>query len=143
MRKTRLGESVENTATQWRGLTKIGRMIALTVAGIGAAHFILSVTFWLLTIMSGAFGRMSWIQIAGQAASAFFLGLAFLFALMLAWRRVRLSAIMLILTCLISVACFLFDVSHHRYQIQEWNADNGCSHVYITWWWYDDNRMLK
>jgi hypothetical protein len=115
--------------------SKHGRSVAIGFASAGLAHFSVSIFIWFSVIYGGMFGRLGWPHILGQCASALVLFAAFFIALWLAWRGVKVSITIMFVAFFLAVTCFVFDVSHHRYQIAAWNTD-GVSHMYLTWWWY-------
>ena len=123
--------------------SKHGRLIALGCASVGLAHFTISIFFWLAYAFSGFFGRLGWDYILSRSASAYFLFTAFFVALALAWRGVRASVGVMFLAGFIAVACFAFDISHHRYQVRGWEIGGKYTYSYLTWWLYEESRDVQ
>jgi len=115
-----------------------GRWIALITAGLGTAHFAISVFLWALLAGKGLLGRPDWPRIC----TAIVLLGASITAFSLAWKRLRVSQVLILGALLLATGSFWHDVSHHRYQLRGWLAEGEYTYdyTYLTWWWYEERR---
>jgi hypothetical protein len=118
------------------------RLVAIALSGAGAARFVVSVSLWALLTGAGAFGRLGWPYILGHSAAAVLLLAGFLVAFWLAWKRLRISWVLILGALVVAAACFWYDVGHRRYQIRAWTMDGAYEFTYLTWWWYPESRIV-
>jgi hypothetical protein len=121
--------------------SKTARGVLLSIAGVGLAHFSYSLLFWIVGLVRWSPDWATVFRDFGSVVllnSAFLLFISFGAAFLLAWKYQSLAAVVLGAGILSAVLCFRYDASHHRYQINRFGGESGCSHVYFTWWWYND-----
>ncbi len=116
------------------------RVITAVLATLGATHFAGSVFLWLVGLWAGyKLGSLDWVYFSRHAGPAVLLFGAFVTGIVLAWRSRALAVPVTIASIVTAVLCFIYDTSHHHYQIQS-NDGSGCKHSYVTWYWYDDSH---
>jgi hypothetical protein len=121
--------------------SKPARGVLLSIAGIDLAHFAYSLLFWIVGFIKWS---SDWATIFRDFGPVIFLNSAFLLfvsfgaSFLLAWKYRSLAGAVLGASILSAVLCFQYDALHHRYQINRFGRESGCSHVYFTWWWYND-----
>ena len=121
--------------------SKTERGFPLVVSGLGMAHFAISSIVWLWGIsVSLKIGGSDWNYILHRAPPAFLLLAAFITTFIFTWKSRKLAVRMTLLSLAASILCFGYDTRHNFYQIQANELGKGCSHLYFTWWWYDDIR---
>lgn len=113
--------------------------LVLCLSAVGVGHFLVSGVGWALAILVAAKSEGSdWPYIVRHIISLVFLLGLFLGALLVAWRAQKYALVPFVAAVLCTIALFLHDVWQHDYQIGVTRED-GCKHIYITWWWYDDS----
>ena len=116
------------------------RKAVAVVAAVGAAHFFVSIGWWGWVVVSFASSPagLAGIDWSGLrfALPAVLLLVVFLIALVFAWRR-RVAAIFLLALAIpMATLSFIYDTQRGNYQIQVMTSNEGCKHVYLTWWWH-------
>ena len=115
--------------------------LLLGLAGSGVLHFGISISIWCLGLYAALRnGPVTWSAFFYHATAAFVLFVAFVAAFVFALRFQSVSAPLTLISILAAALCFCFDAKRHNYQIQTMYVEKGCSHLYFTWWWYDDSR---
>jgi hypothetical protein len=117
-------------------------LIAMALAGVGLAHFYVSILFWILIVVPSVRRAtvVDWSRLLGPSASAALLFCVFLLALCLAWKGLRISRTLILGGLLAAAASFWYDIGHHRYQMHAWRDDGIHECSYATWWWYAESR---
>jgi hypothetical protein len=116
------------------------------LAIIGSMHFAFSLTTWALYLF--AFYRHDTLNIFCRqmlgALPTLLMLTCYLASFLLAWKRRRRAAVLLVAGLLLSLACFAYDASARNWQfhMENYSAPQG-SHqktfFYCTWWWYDES----
>lgn len=119
--------------------SKPTRFIFFGVASIAKIHFGISVSVWLIALVSALKqGHVDWAYVLSHAMPSFFLFAAFMVSCLLAWKSRVLAVPITVISLIAAVICFRYDATHLNYQVQMMELDKGCTHLYFTWWWYDD-----
>lgn len=122
------------------------RLVVLCFAAIGLLHFSIAGLFWGMGVLIPVFkfgvkgSRTDWAYVFAHATPCFVFLVLFAIAVILALRHRLVSTVILAVALASSAFSFLYDARHHYYQIQAFGGSEGCSHTYITWWWYDDRH---
>ena len=106
------------------------RIIILIGAILCAGHFLASILLWILgsiLLVKYEGVGVDWPMLL-HAIPAIVLFFASVLAVVLVLKRRRFAGLILILTVIISISCFIFDTTKGFYQ--EYRDD------YFTWWWY-------
>jgi len=113
---------------------------------VGLVHFSIAALLWLLAavgavLMAIRFGaaHVSWSSFLQSLPVLAFLA-AFYFAFRASRQRPQLAATGCAALFLAAGALFSYDTAHDRYQMQSLSVPGGCSHFYITWFWWAYDR---
>jgi hypothetical protein len=116
------------------------RRLTVALAAVCSAHFVLSLAAWGLVLWWALHcEEVIWAEFCHAIPAAALL-IVFLASATLAWRGSRVSAAMLFLGVLLSATCFWWDMTWDHWQIQYMTRNEGCKHVYATWWWWHYDR---
>jgi len=121
------------------------RVLRLTCVG-GLIHFALSTLFWLLAFLGALFtaSRIGSSHITWSGFAPAWPGLTLLIGFAVTRHLIpthpRSSALALLGLLLGAAASFHYDMAHDRYQMQSFSPTEGCSHFYLTWFWWSHDR---
>ena len=114
--------------------------------GVGLVHFCIAALLWLLAavgavVMAARVGaaHVTWSSLLQSLPALAFL-VAFYFAFRASRQRPQLAATVCAALFLAAGAMFCYDTAHDRYQMQSLSFPGGCSHFYITWFWWPYDR---
>lgn len=118
------------------------RKVTLTLAILAVLHFLLSSLIWAMFVHAGIRQKWELRPVLLDALPAFLLLLWFATTLLVALRRLRVSAWLLVFGFVASGAFFTYDAVTRNYQLHTENY-HGTGHQktfhYATWWWYDES----
>ncbi len=121
------------------------RVVRIACGG-GVVHFSIAALLWLLAgggavLMAARVGatKIAWTSLFPSLPALAFLA-GFYFAFRASRRRPQLAAITCAALFLAAAAMFRYDTAHDRYQMQAFSVPGGCSHFYITWFWWAYDR---
>src|SRR5688572_14688833 len=122
------------------------RRVIRWACGAGLVHFSIAVLLWLLGTLAAVFtaarigaGHMTWSSLLQSLPAVAFLA-GFYFAFRISPTRPRIRSIACAFLFLAAAATFYYDTSQDRYQVQTLSAQDGCSHFYVTWFWWAYDR---
>lgn len=121
------------------------RRTLLVLSGLGVAHFAISLVAWAAVLTTAwyipATPRPDIVPyLLTHAGPAVALCGVFLAAFVLVWKNRRRAVLVLAIAVVASMGAFAWDTHYDRYQIQTLTLDQGCKHVYCTWWWWEHDR---
>jgi len=140
----------ENGNAQARPRGGWATLLARAASAVLLGHFIVSIGYWCLLVWISARGpHMPWSDwlhyvVCPAAPAVGLLGLSIL-SLVLAMKRKALAWVCIVITVVVSLAAFAYDVSNHRTQIHATEFSErftGQTETYATWWWYQERHPL-
>ncbi len=121
---------------------------AVLALSVGAAvHFAVSCLIWgrfLVDFLRDP--SPPWRRFLLEGGPAGLLLLWFIAAAVLAWRRLRVSAVALLLGMLVAGSLFVHDAATHNWQLHAESyvrRGNEQTFFYFTWWWYDQRWLER
>jgi hypothetical protein len=109
-------------------------LATLGFATLGVLHFSIVVVAWALAVWGADLNSAYvWGYVLKCAWPIPLLFAACIMSFRQAWRQRRSALPLLAAAVAGSVALLVFDVYHHRYQVQIMTAGEGCGHLYCNW----------
>ena len=132
-----LQETVPSKSGRFR--SRWSALIAIVGATVRFGHFLFGSIVWTAAV---ALGGWNWRYALHTAWPCFSLLLVSVITYVLAVQRHRLATLLIVLTAVLSVLAFWYDVSNEHWQIRvdiaaaEYWESHRSPYTYFTWWWY-------
>ena len=110
--------------------------LVLVMAYLAVAHYVVGLYFTLrLMLVSDSPAIHVWFSLPYIGITGIFVASVVLGHL----RRLRWSAVALVLGVLVSVATCAYDLKNQRYQIHLTGSPAVRGPIYVIWWWYRES----
>lgn len=102
-------------------------------------HFIVSTLIWFMYLILALYWEVKgddviWTEFYGALTPIVLLSIT-IYCIKVSKKRIMFAKLLLIFIIIISSLVCYKDISSKSYQLQI-ATNNGCQHLYFTWWWF-------